>query len=531
MSKILFSNSYIKLIEADDGFYIESYKNGYTLEEFNEVLLNFPQIKITNFIALRNAILNAPRFISKFAEKRERVEITVSKDHLKAFATLYIPQSELTEANREKISLEILEALQDKGVVYGIIQDALLKEFKAKTKFLIAQGKLPIDGKPSEIKMYEIKEPKPKITEDGKVDHYELNLINKVEKGGWLGERIDATPGEPGKSVFGEEIPAKHGKQLPLLYDKSSIEEVYDKEKGITVLVAKKPGAVFYKNDIIYVYDYLEIEGDVSFETGNINFDGFVNIKGSIDDNFSVEAKNDIEVLGPMGIGGINKVHSKNGCIYIRGGIAGKNKARIFCKQNLYTKFASDCIIECDGTVHIGFYAINCYIRAKQVIFESKNSRIIGGRIDAEIKVVANEVGNRTEIPTVINVKGFNRKKFKDTFDNINSSIKELNEELAQLRHRAAIYRGSTNLSEKHQYEFKRIVRDISNLRDELKKLQAERKNYLSYLRAKGEGEISIFGRIHGNTTFEIKNIQKSFMDQTRGPITYYVLENELKTV
>jgi len=81
-----------------------------------------------------------------------------------------------------------------------------------------------------------------------------------------------------------------------------------------------------------------------------------------------------------------------------------------------------------------------------------------------------------------------------------------------------------------HQYEFKRILKDISNLREELKRLQAERKNYLSYLRAKGEGEITIYGIVHGNTTFEIKNIQKRFMDQTRGPITYYVLENELKS-
>jgi len=530
MSKVIFSNDYIKLIEEDDGFYIESYKKGYTLEEFNQILSDFPQIRITNFVVLRNTILNAPKFQTKFAEKRERVEITVTKDHLKAFATLYIPASELTEENREKIALEILEALQDKGIVYGIIQDALLKEFKPKIRFLIAQGKLPVEGKPSVIKMYEIQEPKPKITEDGKVNHYELNLINKVERGGWLGERIDATPGEPGKSVFGEEIPAKPGKQLPLLYDRNSVEEVYDKEKGITTLIAKKPGAVFYKDDVIYVYDYLEIEGDVSFETGNINFDGFVNIKGTIEDNYSVEAKHDIEVLGSMGIGGINKIYSKDGCIYIRGGIAGKNKARIYCKQNLYTKFASDCIIECEGTVHIGFYAINCYIKAKQVIFESKNSRIIGGRIDAEIKVVANEVGNRTEIPTYIHVKGFNRKKFKDTFDQINDSIKEINEDLAQLKHRAAIYRGSGNLSEKHQYEFKRILKDISNLREELKRLQAERKNYLSYLRAKGEGEITIYGIVHGNTTFEIKNIQKRFMDQTRGPITYYVLENELKS-
>ena len=69
MSKVIFSNDYIKLIEEDDGFYIESYKKGYTLEEFNQILSDFPQIRITNFVVLRNTILNAPKFQTKFAEK------------------------------------------------------------------------------------------------------------------------------------------------------------------------------------------------------------------------------------------------------------------------------------------------------------------------------------------------------------------------------------------------------------------------------------------------------------------------------
>lgn len=526
----LYSNPYIQLIEKDNGIYIESFSSGYTMEEFNKVLLDFPQIKITNFIALRRAIIHAPQHLIKFGEKRDRVEIEISKDHLKAFATLYIPPSELEKTNHKNIALEILEALQKKDIVYGIIQETLAKVFKPKVKFLIAKGKIPIDGKPSKIKMYQISEPKPRVSEDGTVDHYELNLINKVSVGAWLGERNDATPGEPGKSVFGEEIPAKPGKQLPLFYDKGSVEEIYDKEKGLTTLTSKKAGAVFYKDEVIYVYDCLEIEGDVSFETGNINFDGFVNIKGSIEDNFSVEAKNDIEILGTMGIGGINKVQSKDGCIYIRGGIAGKNKAHIHCKQDLYTKFASECTIDCEGTVHIGFYAINCNIRAKQVIFESRNSRIIGGKIDTEIKVIANEVGNLTEVPTNIVVKGFDRKEFKETFDNINTSIKEINEKSTVLKHRAAIYRGSEKLSKDQNFEFKKILKELSNLKEKVKELNLERKNYLSYLHAKGEGEITINGKIHGNTTIEIKNLQKRFIDELKGPVTYYVINNELKS-
>jgi len=47
--------------------------------------------------------------------------------------------------------------------------------------------------------MYELEEPRPEIREDGKANYYELKLINKVKAGDWLGERIDATEGFPGK--------------------------------------------------------------------------------------------------------------------------------------------------------------------------------------------------------------------------------------------------------------------------------------------------------------------------------------------
>ena len=92
--KILYSNPYIQLVEKPDGFYIESFKKGYTMEQFNELLNQFPQIKITHFLALRSAILSAPRSLSKFADKRSPIEIEISPDGLKAFMTLYFSEEE-----------------------------------------------------------------------------------------------------------------------------------------------------------------------------------------------------------------------------------------------------------------------------------------------------------------------------------------------------------------------------------------------------------------------------------------------------
>ena len=100
----------------------------------------------------------------------------------------------------------------------------------------------------------------------------------------------------------------------------------------------QKNGAVYYKGDSIGVYDFLEIKGDVDFSTGNIDFDGYLSIKGTVEDNFSVEASNDLEILGEYGVGAADKISSHEGNIYIKGGITGRNRES-FAAKNLYVSF------------------------------------------------------------------------------------------------------------------------------------------------------------------------------------------------
>jgi len=68
-----------------------------------------------------------------------------------------------------------------------------------------------------------------------------------------------------------------------------------------------------------------------------------VTIKGTVADGFSVVAVKDVEILGTIGIGSVKEVVSKEGSIYIKGGIAGKNKAVIKAKKDVYTKYISRC--------------------------------------------------------------------------------------------------------------------------------------------------------------------------------------------
>ena len=227
-------------------------------------------------------------------------------------------------------------------------------------------------------------------------------------------------------------IKPDEGILYPLIFDQHSVTQV--RLEGKDVLYPLKNGAVHYVGDTIAVYDVLEIKGDVNFNTGNIDFDGYVNIKGTVEDNFIVKATKDVEISGVYGIGGVNLIESTEGSIYIRGGVAGKNKAKIKCKGNLYAKFIADAEVICEGSVYVGFYIRNSRIRATQVIVESGRGQIVGGLIDADVRVESADIGNRMENRTIINIRGFNRELMKFEMDGLLSVIQAKKKQLSEMK-------------------------------------------------------------------------------------------------
>lgn len=523
---IIFSSEYIIVSKRQDGFYIESFRNGMSVEQFNRIMGEHSEISITSFLVIKNALLSAPKPPAKFGEIKERIILEVSSDELKAYVTLCVMDSEIFGDKRVLLVKEIIKKLIDNGITFGVKHEVLLNQLVNYKKLLIAEGTLPINGEDSEIKLYDLKDAKPDIKEDGNVDHYELNLINKVNEGDWLGERIDPTNGTPGKSIRGNVIVAMSGKKYPLFYDKVSVKEVY--ENGITTLYSLRSGAVFYEGDRIGVSNHLEITSSVDFKTGNIDFDGFLTVKGSIEDNFSVSANQDIEILGDYGIGSVREVYSREGSVFIRGGIAGKNKAIVRSKKNIFTKFIADATIVCEGSVHIGFYCLNSNVTAKEVILDSPKGQIIGGNINAEIKVVSSIFGSASEKRTTVSVSGFDRKNMRDKLERIIAKVENLKNDLTKCKQEVAIYTNASELTREQVQAFERVKEKYFDIRNNLKLFEDDKKNLVGYLRTHGEGEISILKKAYPNTVFEIKKRTKEINSITLST-SYYIQDGDLR--
>ncbi len=523
---VVFSSDYLRVTKKNDDYYIESFRKGMTLEQFNRMMSDHPEIRITSIMSIRNALVNAPRPPEKFGEMKERICIELSEDELKAYVTLSVSPDELEGSRKDDLFTEILRKLKEKGIAYGINTALLLNNLSNNTKMTVAEGIAAVDGEDSVIEMYKLSDIKPEVKEDGNVDHYELSLINRVNAGDWLGERIEPTIGKSGKTVRGASILPGKGKLIPLVYDKKTVREEF--KNGKTYLYAINSGAVHFEGDRIGVSNHLEISGNIDFKTGNIDFDGFLTVKGTIEDNFSVIASRDIEILGDFGLGSVKDIISREGNIYIKGGIAGKNKAVIRSKKNIYTKFVSDTTIICEGSVHIGFYCLNSSIKAKEVILDSSKGQIIGGDIQAEYKVVSSFVGAVSEKRTIINVSGFSREMLKRSYEKLCAEVEARKAEMNKAKLEIAVYTGISDLSKEQLLTFEKIKDRYFEIKDKVKQLEDERKNHLNYLKTLGEGEITILKKVYPNTQIEIKGHMKE-INAEKLSTRYFVQDGVIK--
>lgn len=519
-----YRNDYLVLTREEDKLFIQVTLPGFDIRDFNEVISEFPVIHLTNFISLRKALVEAKGDSTEIGCIKPRVEVIISSDEMQASIYLNISQKECEE-KKLSIAAEIVRELNSHGVTEGI-DNVFDKALISQSEIVAAHGIPPVFGDDAKLIYYQLSDKKPVIKEDGSVNHYELNLIDNVKAGDWLGERIPPAEGKPGMTVTGKVVPGRKGKDLHLRYDRKTVGEYEEGEK--TVLKALVDGAVKFDGSRIKVDNHLIVPGDVGYETGNINFDGYVTINGTVKDGFSVTARYDIAINGKMGIGAIDKIISKEGSIYIKGGIYGKNLAKIEAKKNVYVKYCNECTILAGDDINVGFYVLDSNLTAQKVLLDPKYGKVIGGTTTAEVKVVSGVFGNKFEKKTVINVKGFDRNLIRAEFEELLSRYKDLLQEANSVKRQIEIFEYNLSGAEyANMEEYNHCINKYQDIVDEIKLLDEARKKLQVTLQTKGEGEIGIFQSAYPETYLEIKKMQKKINSIVSG--SFYAENRELR--
>ena len=252
--------------------------------------------------------------------------------------------------------------------------------------------KNPIPGNDAIIKYYKRSERKPTIREDGKADFYDMNFLDEVKKGDWLGEKIPQTNSIPGRTITGEFAIVENGKNKKLQFDEKTVAAY--KEEGKIVLRSLIDGVVEFHAGKIAVGNHLIIEGDVGVGTGNIQFEGNVTVKGTCYRwFFGFCNKNDISILSEYGVSNIDTIQSELGDVFIKGGIFGKGKSKILAGRNIFVKHTNESILEAGENIHIGYYSLGSHLKAQNIMTDEQQGKLIGGIIEARGKVRAGIIG------------------------------------------------------------------------------------------------------------------------------------------
>ena len=324
-------------------------------------------------------------------EPYARLIVEMTRDRMKATI-----KYDTHEGARLPTKEMVLAALRDAGVVYGINEDSIENGIRSLKPFVAAEGLLPVAGENAYIdrKFNLGVQGKPIIDEYGKADYKDLNLFVLAKENQTLAIRIPQTKGTPGKNILGEVVPAQNGRPCPMPEGRNT------KVVGEHRLIATVNGQIVDKGAHISVDPRLEIKGGVGVQTGDIEFDGTIQIKGDVEQGFKVKATGDIDIKGSVNG---SEVTGRN--VYISGGITGADRAKVFAEHDVRTAFAENAVIEAGNDIFISDIALHSQLRAgKRIIMEDKHGQITGGHAVAGEMVSVKVIGNSSFVVTKVSV-------------------------------------------------------------------------------------------------------------------------------
>ncbi|MFD0587558.1 DUF342 domain-containing protein [Paenibacillus sp. GCM10027627] len=328
------------------------------------------------------------------------LRIQTSADKLSAFITF----SRITDEFSCTAS-ELVHFVRSKGVVHGLRTD-VLEQICAnplaycREQTLFAQGDMARPGKDGSVRyIFDINEAeqKPFENEDGKVDLKEVTKLKNVKRGQLIAELVEPLPGAPGKTVTGDEIESKYGKKSRLMVGKNVVlsgenTAMYAAIDGLIAITDKGK---------INVFPVYEVNGDVNYSVGNIDFVGTVVIRGNVLNGFRVKASGDIRVIG--GVEGAEL--ESEGSIEITGGIMAGNKGYVKAGRNVKSSFIQDGNVFAGEDVLVSQSIMHSTVKAgKSVICSGAKGLLVGGTIQAGDQVHARTIGNAMSTATAIEV-------------------------------------------------------------------------------------------------------------------------------
>ncbi|MEW6536716.1 MAG: FapA family protein [Candidatus Auribacterota bacterium] len=460
------------------------------------------------------------------SQKETKFVIKVSHDKMQAVLSVYPKNGEPITVS----PLELKDKLVDFGVVHGI-KFPMLSEISRKLaesgdnleNIRVAVGTPPKDGKDGRIEMLvnTVVQSVGKQKEDGSIDYKQKETIIKVQKGQMIARHHDPTLGEDGILVDGNPVKSKHGKKLNIQIDNID----FDEEKK--VYISNIDGRLMYRKNYLAVLGVRQIEGDVNFETGCVDFPGTVAVTGSVIPDFYVKARGDIYI----GENITDATIECGGTLKVKCGIVGSHKSVVKCGGSILVSYVQNSTVYSEESIMV-----------KKSVYGSKliacdriqvDDTIVGGVTSAGKEIMVKDVGSPTGTETFLEAGV--QPELKQRVQEISQKIQFCEQNIEKIQN--SLGEGICNMPEEfldvlyqnQPAELRKIIDMYKQLKQQKKDLIAERNAALESAISSEPAFIKVRGTIYPGSKISIKG--KKMVIEEEMKYTKFYLDEKVRLI
>ncbi len=319
------------------------------------------------------------------------LNIRISEDRMQAEILIDPPRVGGGTVTQEQFE----HLLDDNRITSGIDWDVVsyCVENETYNKWLIiASGEPAVHGKGGRIRYhFNTERGKPfKELSGGRIDLKELNFIQFKRQGDLLAQRQDPVLPREGFNIFGETVPAEPADEGETMQAGKGTEyrdgAIYALEDGNARL---EKGAV--------IIEPVVTVNNVDYETGNLDFDGSVIVKGAVADGFSVRVSGDVQVTKSVG-----RVHIEAGRnVILQSGINGDKEGKITAGGDIYARFVESSLLNSAGSLIVTGSILHSTLNISgHLLLEGGRCEILGGLAIVKGWVKCRKIGSLYETKT-----------------------------------------------------------------------------------------------------------------------------------
>ncbi|MCR4717735.1 MAG: FapA family protein [Lachnospiraceae bacterium] len=518
-----YKNSFFQMVVKDDGTYVKLFPpkdGGHTLDprEVTQYLDGEAVIgyDITEISSAIEGLDSEPVLVKVSSTQAlpadEKMYFQISSDRMTVVARFYPASSNSNGGLLDVVHIE--KALEQRNVRACVRRDTIrnfLHHRQYCKTYILAKGLEPRHGEDARIDYnFEVeRQAKPTLNDDGTVDFHHLDAINHVSKGDLLATLYPEDQGDKGEDVFGNPIVPRKVKHLALKYGKNIIES-----EDKTQIFSDIDGHVSLDGDRVSVSDVFEVLADVDSSTGDIDYEGNVNIKGNVRTGFTIKASGDVNVKGV--VEGATII--AGGQVVVQRGIQGSNKGHIEAGDNVFAKFIENCEVKTKGGVVTEAIMHSTVAANGDVVVDGKKGLVTGGKVSSRskisLKVGGSDMGTVTKLevgadPEVVEKCYMLNKKIPDIQREI-----ENNQKIVDM-YSKKLAKGD-KLSPEKMLALKQAKIEVDNKTKEFEESVKLIELYQEEISANSNGMVDVEGVLYPGVEVMIADVQLHIKTETR---------------